>query len=194
MLAVKAFNSKLQATMGKGIVQFEPGGTYEEPECNCAKNGYHCAEDPLDVLSYYRSMNSRFFIVKAEGEIHQDGNGSRISCTKLTLVKEISRIQLAAMACRYMEKYPDRKINNGRGYLAKEKGECQTKGDFIIVRGKHPQAAGVVDSVVFLMQEAKDSTEIIGIYPIEINGKDYREGTWYGVRGGRICEKKRSEA
>ena len=192
MLAVKAFNSKLQATMGKGIVQFEPGGTYEEPECNCAQNGYHCAEDPLDVLNYYGSMDDRFFIVKAEGEIHQDGHGSRISCTRLTLVKEISRIQLAAMACRYMEKYPDRKTNSR--YLAKEKGKCRTKGDFIIVRGKHPKAAGVEGSVVFLMQEAKDSTEIIGIYPIEIDGKDYREGTWYGVRGGRICARKRSEA
>lgn len=192
MLAVKAFNSKLQATMGKGIVQFAPGGTYEEPECNCAKNGYHCAEDPLDVLSYYGRMDDRFFVVKAEGEIHQDGHGSRISCTKLTLVKEISRIQLAAMACMYMEKYPDRKTDSR--YVERESGKCQTKGDFIIVRGKHPKAAGVEGSTVFLVQEAKDSTEIIGIYPIEINGKEYREDIWYGVRGGRICAKKRCEA
>ena len=178
--------------MGLGIVQFEPGGTYEEPECKCAKNGYHCAEDPLDVLSYYSSRDTRFFIVKAEGEIHQDGHGSRISCTNLTLVKEISRIQLAAMACRYMEKYPERKTNSR--YVEKESGKCQSKGDFIIVRGKHPKAAGVDGSTVFLVQEAKDSTEIIGIYPIEIDGKDYREDTWYGLRGGRICSKKRCEA
>lgn len=192
MLAVKAFNSKLQATMGKGIVQFEPGGTYEEPECNCAKNGYHCAEDPLDTLNYYSNMDTRFFIVKAEGEIHQDGCGSRISCTKLTLVKEINRIQLAAMACLYMEKYPDRKTSNR--YVEKESGKCQSKGDFIIVRGKHPKAAGVEGSTVFLVQEAKDSTKIIGIYPIEIDGKKYRKDVWYGLRGGRICAKKRCEA
>lgn len=189
MLAVKAFNSKLQATMGHGIVQFEPGGTYEEPECNCAKNGYHCAEDPLDVLNYYSSMDARFFIVKAEGEIHQDGCGSRISCTKLTLVKEISRIQLAAMACRYMEKYPDRRTDSR--YVEKESGECRTKGDFIIVRGKHPQAAGVEGSVLFLVQEEKGSRKIKGIYPVEIDGKEYHSDIWYGIRGGAVCSRKR---
>lgn len=88
MLAYKAFNSKLQATLGKGTFQFEPDKTYEEKECKCASNGFHCAENPIDTLNYYHSMDTRFFIVQAEGEIHQDGYGTRISCTKLTLKKK----------------------------------------------------------------------------------------------------------
>ena len=63
MLAYKGFNSKLQATMGSGVFQFEPGQTYEESECKCAHNGFHCAENPLCALGYYRDMSSRFFIV-----------------------------------------------------------------------------------------------------------------------------------
>lgn len=188
MLAYKGFNSKLQATMGSGTFQFEPGKTYDEPECKCARNGFHCAENPMDVLNYYRAMDDRFFIVEAAGDINQDGNGSRISCTKLTLRKEISRIDLAVRGCLYMQNYPDRETFGA--YVKKEHGECSEKGGFIIVRGKHPEAAGVEGSWLFLLQEERSSKKIAGIYPIQIDGKEYKEGIWYEVRRGKICEKR----
>lgn len=189
MLAYKAFNSKLQATRGNGIFQFEVGKTYEENECKCARNGFHCAENPLCALSYYSAMDTRFFIVNAEGDINQDGVDSRISCTKLTLVKEISRIQLATYACIYIQKYPDRDTENN-SYVKHREGRCDTAGDFIIVRGKSPRAAGVKGSWIFLMKEAKGSKEIEGIFPVFIDGEEYRENRWYGIKGGAVCEKK----
>lgn len=189
MLAYKAFNSKLQATLGKGTFQFEEGKTYEENECKCARNGFHCAENPLCALSYYRGMDTRFFIVEAEGDINQDGVGSRISCTKLTLVKEISRIQLATHACLYIQKYPDRNTEDGTN-LEYQEGSCNRAGDFIIVRGKSPRAAGVKGSWLFLLKEAKKSTAIEGIYPVFIDGEEYQVDTWYGIKGGAVCKKK----
>lgn len=192
MLAYKGFNSRLQATMGKGTMQFQPGGTYEESECKCAKNGFHCAENPLCALSYYSAMDTRFFVVEAAGDINQDGTGSRISCTKITLIREITRIQLAVMACKYIERYPEREMESG--HAVKNRGQCYTAGDFIIVRGKAPRAAGVEGSYLFLMQEAADSEEITGVYPILIDGKDYKKDTWYGIRGGKVCAKKRCGA
>lgn len=188
MLAFKGFTSSLTATLGKGIFQFEPGKTYEENECKCARNGFHCAEDPLCALGYYDNMNSRFFIVKAEGDINQDGVDSRISCTKITLMKEISRIELAAYACRYMEQYPEREIQSS--YLKSEKGKCGKKDDFIIVRGKHPQAAGVKGSYLFLVKEEKASEEINIIYPVFVDGVEIKANTYYGLRGEKLCEKK----
>lgn len=189
MRAYKGFNSKLQATMGKGIFQFEPGKTYEEEECKCANTGFHCAENPLCALGYYSSMDSRFFIVNAEGDINQDGYESRISCTKLTLEKEISRIQLATHACLYIQKYPDRDPENKR-YVMNQKGRCCTEGDFIIVRGKSPQAAGTRGTWLFLLKEAEGTKEIEGIYPVFIDGEEYLENRWYGFEGGVVCEKK----
>lgn len=189
MTAYKAFNSELQATLGKGIFQFEAGRTYEEDECKCARNGFHCAENPLCALSYYSSMDTRFFIVKAEGDINQDGTGSRISCTKLTLVKELDRIQLATHACLYIQKYPDRDTENDT-YVESQKGSCNKAGDFIIVRGKSPRAAGVKGSWLFLLKEAKRSRKIEGIYPVFIDGEEYKENIWYGIKGGTVCEKK----
>lgn len=189
MLAYKGFNSKLQAIMGSGRFQFEPGKTYEEQECKCARNGFHCAENPLCVLTYYNGMDDRYFIVEAAGDINQDGTGSRISCTRLTLKKEITRIQLAALACEYMRRYPEREPESN--YVERDRGREIEAGDFMIVRGKHPRAAGVKGSWLFLVQEEKDSQEIKGIYPIEIDGKEYKENTWYGLRGGAVCEKRR---
>lgn len=188
MLAFKGFNSRLQATMGNGIFQFEPGKTYEERECKCAKNGFHCAENPLCALSYYKGMDSRYLIVEAAGDINQDGSGSRISCTKLTLKKEISRAELAICACKYMMDYSDREMESD--HAVREEGRCGEKGDFIIVRGKHPEAAGVEGSWLFLVQEEKGSNEIAGIYGIEIDGKEKQADTWYEIRGGAVCEKK----
>lgn len=187
MIAYKAFNSRLQATLGKGIFQFEPGKTYEESECKCAKNGFHCAENPIDCLDYYSSMDTRFFIVEAAGDINQDGDGSRISCTRITLKKEITRFSMAVRACMYMENHPDR---NWIGRYAKpERGRAIEAGDFMIVRGKHPEAEGVKGSWIFLVQEKRSSREISGIYHIEIDGQEYKENTWYRVRGGKVCEK-----
>lgn len=188
MLAYKGFNSKLQATMGKGTFRFEQGKTYEESECKCAEKGFHCAENPLDVLDYYRAMDSRFFVVEAEGDINQDGNGSRISCTKMTLKKEIDRIGLAVRGCLYIQRYPDRETF-GR-YVKRERGECSGKGDFIVARGKHPMAAGVEGAWLFLMQEEKLTNKISAIYPVQIDGKEHRAGRWYEVRRGKVCEKK----
>ncbi|MCM1233488.1 MAG: hypothetical protein NC489_25515 [Ruminococcus flavefaciens] len=189
MLAYKAFNSELQATMGSGIFQFRPGETYEEAECRCARNGFHCAEDPLDVLSYYDAGDTRFFIVQADGDINQDGVGTRISCTRLTLLKEIDRIGLAVHACMYMQRYPERE--SGGRYVCRDSGSCVEDGSFIIVRGKSPRAAGVKGAWIFLLKEAKGSGRAIeAVYPLHIDGEEYRENTWYGIRGGRICRKK----
>lgn len=188
MRAYKAFNAQLQATMGKGTFQFAPGKTYEEAECKCARNGFHCAENPLCTLTYYSNMDARFFMVEADGDINQDGTGSRISCTRITLLKELTRPQLAAHACLYIQRYPARDTESG--YVKEDKGKCTQKGDFLIVRGKSPMAAGVKGSYLFLVQEYKKSKEIKGIYPVYIDGEEYRSDTWYAVKGGKVCAKK----
>lgn len=189
MRAYKAFNNQLQATMGLGTVQFEPGETYEEPECKCARNGFHCAENPLCTLDYYHNMDARFFIVEAAGDINQDGNGSRISCTKITLIQEISRLQLAAHACLYMQDHPNRDMENE--HTAKDRGRCEESGDFRIVRGKSPVAAGVKGAYLFLVQEKPQSKEISIIYPFYVDGEEIRENTWYGIKEGELCKKRR---
>ncbi len=188
MIAYKGFTKELTATKGKGTFKFETGKTYEEKECKCANNGFHCAEEPLCAMSYYGNMTDRYFIVKAEGDINQDGYGSRISCTKITLLKEIGRAEMGACACKYIYEHPDRETNTT--YVKLDKGKCNRKGDFIIVRGKNPVAAGTKGSYLFLLKEKKNSKEIMSIYAAYVDGTQVKANTYYSLRGERLCEKK----
>ena len=71
------FNKDLTCTLGKGKYQYKPGDWIEEPEANCVKNGFHCAKNPLDCLSYYSSWdNSQCWIVEIGGDIDEDRSGT----------------------------------------------------------------------------------------------------------------------
>ncbi len=188
MIAFKGFNEDLSCTMGKGTYKYEVGKTYKEKECSCTANGFHCCENPLDVLDYYDKTGDRFCIVKAEGDINQDAVGTKIACTQITIVKEITRLELAVLACEYIRKYPERDISSR--YLEKDTGECNTKGSFVIVRGKNPKAKAVDGSYFFLMVEEKKSQEIKGIYIGCAGGGYEKPDTYYRLRGGKLCEEK----
>lgn len=188
MIAFKGFHKNLSCTMGKGTFQYEIGKTYTENECKCTTNGFHCCENPLDVLSYYDGPEDRFCIVKAEGDINQDAAGTKIACTQITIVKEITRLELAVHACEYIRKYPERKISSS--YLEKDTGACCRKGSFVIVRGKNPKAKAVDGSYFFLVVEERKSPEIKGIYIGCAGGEDEKADTYYRFKGGKLCEEK----
>ena len=60
-------------------------------KANCRQNGFHCAEDPLDCLSYYSDIHRAVFcLVDAGGDIDEDDCDSKISCTELTILKELT--------------------------------------------------------------------------------------------------------
>lgn len=64
-------------------------------EANCCQNGFHCAENPLDCLSYYWDWkNSVYYEVDAAGDLDEDGRDSKISCTELRLVRRLTLEQL----------------------------------------------------------------------------------------------------
>lgn len=188
MIAFKGFHNNFQCTMGKGTFQYEVGKTYEEKECKCTANGFHCCENPLDVLDYYRGQHDRYAVVKAEGDINQDACGTKIACTKMTILKEITRLELGAYGCDYIRKHPEREITSPNLYM--DKGKCNASSDFVIVRGKKPRAAAVAGGCFFLLIEEPDSPEIKDIYVYCANGTDAKPDTYYTIREGRLCEEK----
>ena len=48
IIAYKGFDKDLSCTAGGNRFQYELGTWNEETEANCARNGFHCAENPLD--------------------------------------------------------------------------------------------------------------------------------------------------
>lgn len=186
MIAYKGFNKDMTCTMGEGKFQYQAGVTVDESDkgAKCARYGLHCTEDPLDVLDYYgEPETARYFIVKAEGDIHEDAIGTRISCTKLTPVKELSIQKLALHACNYIANHPERK-NNKRVKI--EMGTAD--GYFVIVRGKNPRAKGKKGSVLYLIKEEKKSSHIVEVAMYEVDGESIKEDTYYDVTGKEVTE------
>ena len=108
MYAYKGFEPDLSCrgyrfVMGKNVT----------PEANCASNGFHCAENPLDCLSYYGDMNrSIYCLVQPGGDIDEDDRDSKIACTELTILRQLTRKEFFLHALAYMVDHPGRKVSD----------------------------------------------------------------------------------
>ena len=81
-------------------------------EANCLKNGFHCAENPLDCFFYYPNWNnSVYYEVDASGDLDEDAVDSKISCTEMRLVRRLSLKQMLFEAAVYMVEHPKRQWN-----------------------------------------------------------------------------------
>lgn len=186
MIAYKGFNENLVCTMGKGNFQYEVGKTYKEDAAKCASTGFHCVEEPIEVMSWYSDNTSRYCIVGVGGDVNEDGN-NRISCTKMKILKEITLQQLGVLECKWIQDHPERECSR---HVKRDNAKANGTG-IVIVRGKNPKAAGDEGSTIFLLREGKGTKEIeeVGVY--QIDGVEYMPDTYYRVDGRKCrCAKK----
>lgn len=178
MIAFKGFNKKLECSMGRGIYRYQVGGFYEEDKARCANTGFHCVEEPIEVLRWYR--NGRFCIVDAGGDVHEDGEG-RISCTQLEVKREVTLQEIGLLECKWMVSHPQRKYSS---LIHRESYEGKAGDDVIVVRGKRPVATGKLGTTLYLVQEYARNKKIKQIAVYQIDGKDALPDVWYGADGG----------
>lgn len=115
ILGVKAFTPRLTAIKGAGEYQYKPGKNVTE-KAKCANTGFHLCEDPLDCLSYYDwDGKNQFWAVAAGGDIDEDEQDTRISCTELTLIRRISAEEFLLLHANYAMWHPS-------GYHDQDKG------------------------------------------------------------------------
>lgn len=179
MIAYKGFNKNLQATMGKGIFQYEEGVLYKEKEAKAQQTGFHCCENPLDTLEWYSSIDdSVYYIVEAGGTINEDGCVTRISCTEIQLLHKLDMYEFVEESIKYMFMHPLREWSSK---VKEEKAVAEKH--FAIARGKSPRVKGKAGTVIAVVQEQIDSQAIkdFEIYVVGQNG--IKEDTWYGMNG-----------
>lgn len=164
MIAYKGFNAKIESVMGNGKKEsctFELGKTYRETECKTARNGFHCCENPFDCLGYYPLNGiNRFFQVEAAGDINEDDRG-RIACTELTLIKELTPMELAYFGMVYIVEHPMREAwqqcyNTVK--VEEKEAVASSKDSIAFARGKKPMVKGVPGSILGLIVEPKPGT------------------------------------
>ena len=172
MIAYKGFHPGL-ICLGYQYVM----GLNTTAEANCAKNGFHCAENPLDCLSYYSDMaHSEYCLVRPGGDIDEDEHDSKIACTELTIIKKLEREEFFLHALAYMVDHPGREWNS---HVEKDRG-CAPHG-FVIVRGSDPVAAGQKEDILAFAREIPDDGRIEQIALVRVDGRKIRPNTWYDI-------------
>ena len=172
MIAYKGFEPGLvcrdyQFSMGKNVTE----------QANCARSGFHCAENPLDCLSYYPDMaHSVYCLVNASGDMDEDACDSKIACTELTIIKQLSMEDFFLHALAYMVDHPHRTWN---GRVRQNSGSAQN--GYAIVRGSDPVAKGKKGDILALAKENPATKQISHIALLVVDGKNIRPNTWYDI-------------
>lgn len=173
MIAYKGFHPGL---ICRGY-QFKMGLNVTE-KANCAQNGFHCAEDPLDCLSYYSDVDhAEYYIVNAGGDIDEDAVDSKISCTELTILKRLAKKEFFLHGLAFMADHPKREWNK---HVQKDKAVAWSS--YAVVRGTDPIAMGKKKGDILAFAKEDATTGLIQqIVVAIIDGKTFLPGNWYGA-------------
>lgn len=191
MIAYKGFHGDLTCTKGKGTFQYTPGMKIVEDASKCARTGLHCAEYVLDCLTWYPlGEGNRYFQVEAEGSIDEDAIDSKISCTEMTLVRELSVKEIALQAMNYIILHPNRAWERNDSYcqVTRDTAEGIGEGSIAIARGKDPMVKGELGTVAGLLVECEDSDEICAAKFFVIDGEKTKPCRWYRYSEGDAVE------
>lgn len=175
MICYKAFNPDYTC---RGY-RFDKDGINITEAANCVKNGFHCAENPMDCLTYYPDFkNSIYCLVEASGDVHEDGSDSKISCTVLKVLKELTHEEYMWMCLAYMIKHPRRAQHHA---VQQNKGEASGRG-YVVVKGVAPTAKGKLGDILAFALTNEDG-DVVDANVIIIDGEAYEPDVLYNADG-----------
>lgn len=172
MIAYKGFQTGL---ICRGY-RFQMGLNVTE-KANCAQNGFHCAENPLDCLFYYGNVSqSEYYIVDAGGDIDEDSVDSKIACTELKILRKLELDQLILHGLAYMADHPK------LPWSSQVRRNCATACvGYAIVRGPDPIACGKVGDILAFAKESPGGETIEKISISRVDGRKILPDTWYSA-------------
>jgi hypothetical protein len=175
--AFKAFNDDLSC---RGHA-YEIGKSYEiSGEVEICRNAYHSCENPLDVLTYYPLLGSRFAKVTASGDIAKDTDGKKIASAKITIDAELKLPEFISSCANWLV---DKLATTGGG------AHSATTGDEAIActlgnRGQVKASRGNIVIAVEYDGSGKPAAAITGIA-----GQDgVPADTWLKAENGQLVE------
>lgn len=179
----KALNKDLTCTMGRGTFQYKEGVWIEENEANVGCNGLHACLNILDCLGYYSlSENHVYYMALADGDISEDGSNTRVSCTRLKLVKKLGVQDIVLHGMNFIIEHPN--LETSSRYVTEERGVV--KENFLIVRGKNPAGRGKKGDVIGFLKEHPNSSEIISAGILVVDGENIEEDVFYRLDGKKV--------
>lgn len=185
MQVYKATDADMTCHMGNGIFQYELGIPATAEASKCASTGLHACEYIIDCLRYYPlDSDHRYFCAEAEGDIAEDGQDTRIACTKLTLTKELDHADIARETMKFMIRHPRRsgwQYSRNGVEVAKDKAVSKAVEGIAIARGENPRVMGGVGTYIGLLQEQDGQIVQAKLYHIKGADDVIRPGKWYTI-------------
>lgn len=182
MKVFKATDGDMSCHMGMGKFQYHLGVPARADESKCGSTGLHACEYVLDCTGYY-SMDGkhRFFEAEASGDIAEDGVDTRISCTELTLTRELCNKDIAREVIRFIVRHPRRDGWKKKGVMVmvdEESAEISTRDGIAIARGTNPRVKGCDGAHVGWIRETEEGITEAKIMTV---GEVLEPGRWYTI-------------
>lgn len=182
MKVYKATDSDMSCHMGHGIFRYQLGVPAAAQASQCGSTGLHACEYVLDCATYYGiDGKHRFFEAEASGDIAEDGVNTRISCTELTLTRELCNKDIAREVMRFIIKHPKRdgwQHNRGMAVVAEESASIGVKDGIAIARGENPKVKGCSGAHIGWIRETDDGIKDARL--LTVSGA-IRPDTWYTI-------------
>ena len=206
MQAYKGFNNKLQCTPGEKVFQYEIGKSYEEPEADLCKAGFHACENPLDVFSYYPPSSSRYCEVDLEDIKDQKSNDSKLVGKKIHIKAEIGLSGIIYAGVKFTldkVKWSGENSSTGNYSGASATGyysgamavgnNCSAdagKNSVACVVGDNGKCKGEIGAGLALTEYKVIDGEktLIHIKGVIVDGKNIKENTYYYLKNGELLE------
>ena len=206
MQAYKGFNNKLQCTPGEKVFQYEIGKSYEEPEADLCKAGFHACENPLDVFSYYPPSSSRYCEVDLEDIKDQKSGDSKLVGKKIHIKAEIGLSGIIYAGVKFTldkVKWSGENSSTGNYSGASATGyysgamavgnNCSAdagKNSVACVVGDNGKCKGEIGAGLALTEYKVIDGEktLIHIKGVIVDGKNIKENTYYYLKNGELLE------
>ena len=193
--------------------QYEVGKTYEEPEAELCRKGFHACEAPIDCLRYYDPAHSVYHEVELDAtEEREEGDTKRVG-KKIKIGAQLDIPHLCKVQFEYVKSHctnennadPGKPATAGyRGAATAGNYGAATAGNYgaatsrgrsavgengiACARGNHVRVKGGMGAVLVIAEENESDYDIAHWNAFVIDGKQYKADTWYTFKDGELVE------
>ena len=116
IIAYKGFDKNLKC---RGF-QYEIGKEYKCDNISICRYGFHACKNPMDVIDYYKMLDSRFCIVRQYGDVQNEHVADTKVCSSIIKIEEeIGLEKLITDGIKWMKEYLEHKnkIESGKSCI-----------------------------------------------------------------------------
>lgn len=201
---------------GDNPFQYEHGVTYEKPEAQLCRHGFHACEAPMDVLRYYSPADgSRYFEAELEDlSPERESMDTKVCGKKITIGAEIGIPGLVKAHVEYVKQLCEKATEetasgwSGNAAASGERGNAAASGwrgtatssgpygsaeangeqTVAVAWGVHSKARGKAGSYIVCAEYDGENKTIKTARLGLIDGETLKPDTWYSLKDGEFVE------